>query len=266
MRARSGAALSVAILAATGCGAEPPPAARPVVTVFAAASTIEVLGEAARRYEALRGARVVCSFDSSSSLARQIRAGAPADVFVSADEAWMDDLEAAGLIDPATRFDLLTNELVLVAPADRPFEVRISREFDLAAAHPGVARIAVADPAHVPAGRYAKQALEWLGWWPALERRLVPALDVRAALRLVERGEADAGIVYSTDAAASDRVVTLAAFPPESHAPIVYPAALVARAGPGGAAPGFIDFLRSPDMVEVFRRAGFGVPAAAGSD
>ncbi len=185
--------LCVSLLAGCGPGSGPEPAA---VMVFAAASTTDVVGEAARRFEARSGVRVVCSFGGSSSLARQITAGAPADVYVSADQAWMDALESEALIEAGSRRDLMANELVLVAPAEVAFEV------DFAGAAPDVRRIAVGDPAHVPAGRYAREALEWLSWWPALEARLLPAQDVRAALRLVELGEADAGIVYATDAPA----------------------------------------------------------------
>ncbi len=251
-------------LLAAGCGQGVAATAREPVAVFAAASTIDAMTEAARRYETATGVEIVFSFDASSNLARLIRAGAPADVFLSADERWMDDLQSAGLIDPATRGDLLGNDLVMIAPAGEPFEVALSRDFDLAARLPDIKRFAVADPAHVPAGRYARQALEWLGWWATLEPRLIPALDVRAALRLVELGEADAGIVYRTDAAASDKVVQLAAFPPESHAPIRYPLALTAGAGPGAA--GFVLFLRSAEAAAIFEQRGFRALAHRGED
>ncbi len=247
-----------ALLLAAGCREDGPPAPE-AVTIFAAASTIEAVTEAVGRYESATGVKIVCSFDASSNLARLIRAGAPADVFLSADEVWMDDLQAAGLIDPASRADLLGNVLVLIAPAGGRFEVAMTREFAFAARLPAIKRIAVADPAHVPAGRYARQALEWLGWWAELEPRLVPALDVRAALRLVELGEADAGIVYRTDAAASDTVIQVAEFPAGSHVPIRYPLALCARAGAGAA--DFAGFLRSPEAAGIFDRSGFRVLA-----
>jgi molybdate transport system substrate-binding protein len=217
--------------------------------VFAAASTTDVIGEAARRYEAQSGVRVVCSFGGSSNLARQIMAGAPAEVYVSADQAWMDALEAEALIEAGSRVDLMVNALVLVAPAGSGFEV------DFAGAPPDLRRIAVGDTAHVPAGRYAKEALDSLSWWSALEARLLPAQDVRAALRLVELGEADAGIIYASDARASDEVVIVASFPPESHVPIRYPVALCA--GASDAAREFVEFLGSPEMAEVFGQAGF---------
>lgn len=234
------------------------------ITVFAAASTTDVLQEAGRRFKAATRTEVTFSFDASSNLARQIKAGAPADLFISADEKWMDDVAAAGGIRPATREDLLGNELVLIAPAGKRFEVKMARDFDFAAALPQVQRIAVGDPSHVPAGRYARQALEALGWWTGLERRLIPAQDVRAALRLIEMGEADAGIVYATDARQSDKVAVVAAFPTDTHEPVRYPIALCTNAGEPAAA--FQRFLRSPEMTTVFEKAGFRVlPPGTGS-
>lgn len=227
------------------------------ITVFAAASTTDVMREAGRRYEAATGTNVVFSFDSSSNLARQIKAGAPADVFISADERWMDDVVDAGEIREGTRTSLLGNDLVLIAPVGKGFEVSMTKEFDFTAALPEVKRIAVGDPAHVPAGRYARQALEALAWWNALEPLLISAQDVRAALRLVELGETDAGIVYSTDAKQSERVIVIAAFPTETHEPVRYPVALCRDAVAG--AEGFIAFLRSAEMIEVFEQAGFRV-------
>jgi molybdate transport system substrate-binding protein len=256
---RLAAAIStVALLAACG-RAQPPAAPAPApapLTVFAAASTRDVLQEAGRRFEARKGVRVVFSFDASSNLARQIKSGAPADVFISADVRWMDDLAAAGAIRAETRQDLLANDLVMIAPAGEEFEVETTKDFDFAARLPQVKRIAVGDPAHVPAGWYAKQVLESLGWWDALQGLLVPALDVRAALRLVEIGEADAGIVYSTDARQSDKVVVVAEFPSGLHAPIRYPVALCKDST---AAVAFVAFLRTSEMTEVFERAGFRV-------
>jgi molybdate transport system substrate-binding protein len=240
-------------------GTEADQAAVTTVTVFAAASTTDVLREAARRFESAgRARRIAFSFDSSSSLARQIKAGAPAELFISADAAWMDDVVAAGAARAETRVDLLTNELVLIAPIGREFHVRMSRDFDAADGLSGVTRIALGDPSHVPAGRYARQALEALGWWDALRDRIVPAPDVRAALRLVELGEADAGVVYATDAARSAAVVVVAGFPASTHQPIRYPMALCGDAS--DLAAEFAQFLRSPEMREVFERAGFCTP------
>jgi molybdate transport system substrate-binding protein len=225
--------------------------------VFAAASTSEVITEAAQRYQRTRGTQVTTSFGGSSTLAKQIKAGAAADVFISADQDWMDDLAKAGAIDAASRADLLSNSLVLVAPKGKGFSVTMSKEFGFAALFQAPKRIAVADPEHVPAGRYAKQSLESLGWWAGVKDRMVPAQDVRAALRLVEMGEADAGIVYSTDTATSGKIEVVATFPEETHEPIRYPLAATAKAGPEARA--FIEFLRSPEMVEVYKGRGFGV-------
>lgn len=227
------------------------------ITVFAAASTTDVMQESGRRYEAATRIKIVFNFGASSVLAKQIKEGAPADIFLSADQKWMDDLVGIGLIQAATREQLFRNELVLVSPADRTFHVSATPEFDFRPAFSSVKRIAVADPAHVPAGIYAKQSLQALGWWPELDKRILPAQDVRAALRLVEMGEADAGIVYSTDAKASTKVTILATFPASSHDSIEYPVALCKDAEPHAAA--FLEFLRSPEMTAVFERAGFGI-------
>jgi molybdate transport system substrate-binding protein len=174
----------------------------------------------------------------------------------------MDDVAAAGAIRADTRQDLLGNDLVMVAPASEDFEVETTKDFDFAARRPQVKRIAVADPAHVPAGWYAQQALESLGWWDSLQGLLMPAQDVRTALRLVEIGEADAGIVYATDARQSDKVVVVAEFPSRLHEPIRYPVALCRESA---AAEAFVKFLRSAEMIDVFERAGFHViPGPAG--
>jgi len=252
------AILSLVLAAASspGCegGAGSAPSAVADVTVFAAASTRDVMEEAAARFEAKTGIRPVLSFAASSTLARQIQAGSPADIFVSADEAWMDVLQAYGAILGGTRSDLLANRLVMIAPVQREFHVEPVESFDFAAVLPEIERIAVADPGHVPAGRYAKEALESLGWWQALEPRLIPAQDVRAALRLVEIGEVDAGIVYATDAVHSDRVTVICTLPERLHTPVRYP---VAQCVDDEAAAAFIEFLRSPEMIEVFESAGF---------
>ena len=148
------------------------------------------------------------SVASSSTLAKQIAAGAPADIYFSANVEWMDYLQAHQHIEQDTRVDLLGNALVVIAPTGEPFTVRWAKDFDFAGAFAG--RLALGDPDHVPAGQYARQALEKLGWWPVLKSRIAPAPDVRAALVYVERGECAVGLVYATDAAQSDRVITLA--------------------------------------------------------
>lgn len=248
----------------TGCDKSSPTASKSApatasITVFAAASTVDVMNEAARLFEESHGVEVKCSIDSSSTLAKQIIAGAPADVFLSADEKWMDEVEKANAIDAKSRTNLLGNQLALIVPgagrSGASLVVRMERGFDFAAALPANARIALADPAHVPAGRYARQSLEWLGWWGAVEPRMIAAQDVRGALRLVERDEADVGIVYATDAKASSNVTVIATFPLESHEPVRYPVALTAEASPQ--AVEFVAFLRSPAMCSVFVNAGF---------
>jgi molybdate transport system substrate-binding protein len=231
------------------------PTVRPVLTVYAAASTTEAITEAAKNFEQSRGVAVTTNFGSSSMLAKQIMGGARADIFLSADEEWMDELSKAGMIQDGTRVDLLANTLVLVAPKGKTLQVKMSKDFDLAAALPKPGRIALGDPSHVPAGRYAQQALESLGWWPALKDRILPGQDVRATLRLVELGEADAGVVYATDAKVSQKVEVIAIFPEGTHAPIRYPIAAWRNAGPE--ASNFIAFLRSPEGARFFTDRGF---------
>ena len=259
MKLTFAAVLITLSLGLAGCERELSPRDSAQVTVFAAVSASDVMREAGKRFEAQKGIKVVCSFDSSSALAQQIKAGSPADVFLSADQKWMDDVAAAGVIRKESRQDLLGNTLVLIAPADRKFEAQVSKEFDFVTQLPEVERIAVGDPAHVPAGRYARQALERIGWWRPLEARMVTTNDVRAAVRLVEIGEADAGIVYATDARQSDKVAVVAAIPIEFHDPIRYPIALC---NDSQSAADFIQFLRSAEMIAVFEQAGFEVISA----
>ena len=226
------------------------------VIVFAAASSTDAMREAGKRFEAQTEIKVAFSFDSSSNLAKQIKAGAPADVFLSADEQWMNDVAAAGAILRNTRQDLLSNTLVMIAPVGAAFEIHLNKVFDFATRLPGIMRIAIGDPEFVPAGRYAQQALTSLGWWSLLRPRTIPAQDVRAALRLVEIDEADAGIVYATDVKKLERVVVVAVFPPELHDPICYPIAQCKDSKP---AAEFIQFLRTAEMIAVFEQAGFRV-------
>lgn len=233
-------------------------AAEVEVTIFAAASTTDVVQAVATAYQAERHVRVVTSFASSATLAKQIEQGAPADLFLSADQNWMEYLAKKQAIAHASRADLLGNEMVLVTPAAKPLTVRAEPGFDLAVAFTG--RMAIGDPASVPAGIYAKESLTALGWWDALQSRLSPAADVRAALKLVELGEADLGVVYATDAKASKRVAVAAVLPGTTHAPIRYPVALTVTARPAAAA--FLAYLRGPQARTVFARAGFTDPAA----
>ena len=225
------------------------PALAAAQSVFAAASLSSALTELATHYEGMR-----LSVASSSTLAKQIAAGAPADIYFSANAEWMDYLQARQHIEQDTRVDLLGNALVIIAPREEPFAVRWARDFDFAGALAG--RLALGDPDHVPAGQYARQALAALGWWSALKNRIAPAPDIRAALVYVERGECAAGLVYATDAAQSDHVVTLATVPDSLHHPIVYPAAIV-KGRANAQARNLLAFFGSDTAAIVFRKHGF---------
>ena len=237
-----------------------PAAAREAVTVFAAVSLQEGLRALAAESSARGHPPPRLSFAASSTLARQITQGAPADLFLSADEAWMDDLQGRGLLIPATRVSVLGNGLVLVAPSATARPVGLTRGMDLAALLGPQGRLSVGDPAHVPAGRYAKAALEWMGQWQALSPRLARAENVRAALLLVERGEAPLGIVYATDTMAARGVQVVGSFPPESHPPITYPFALTRRAEAHEAAHAFLAFITGAEAMPIWQRHGFTLP------
>jgi molybdate transport system substrate-binding protein len=225
------------------------------VTVFAAASLKNALdaANAEWRKESSKGATV--SYAASSALARQIEAGAPADVFISADLAWMDYLAGKNLIQEDTRSNLLGNRIVLVAPKDNAVAVDIKESFDLAGLI-GDGKLAMGEVNSVPAGRYGKAALEKLGVWPAVEGRVAGAESVRGALALVSRGEAPYGIVYRTDAAADPGVVIVGTFPEDSHPPIIYPIALLAESQNADAAA-YLGFLKSPKAASFFEAQGF---------
>jgi molybdate transport system substrate-binding protein len=233
------------------------------LTVFAAASLQDALRaiEPAWRAAAPGNPPLRFSFAASSALARQIEQGAPADLFASADEPWMDYLQQRNLIVPETRASPLANALVLVAPADgaaRPLPLApLDRSTDLAALLGPNGRLATGDPAHVPVGRYAQAALEWMGQWQALAPRLARADNVRSALLLVERGEAPLGIVYATDARASRGVRVLGAFPVGSHPPVTYPFAVTRRAEGDPRARALLAFLTGPETEEIWRGFGF---------
>jgi molybdate transport system substrate-binding protein len=226
------------------------------LTVFAAASLTDAMKDVSAAWEKQGHPPPRLSFASSSTLARQIEQGAPANLFASADEKWMDYLAKADAIVPDTRKDLLSNQLVLVVPKDRAQKVTIGPNLDLAALLGPNGRIATGDPAHVPVGIYAKQALTKLGLWAKVEPRLARAEDVRGALLLVERGEAPAGIVYATDAAVSPGVVIAGGFPETSHEPITYPFAVV-RTGDTPDARALMTYLAGPDGRAIFIRRGF---------
>jgi molybdate transport system substrate-binding protein len=226
------------------------------VTVFAAASLSDVLQSVGESYQDKTGRPVAFSFAASSALARQIEASPGADLFISADSDWMDYLDKKGLMQHATRADLLGNDLVLVAPSTSKITLNIAPGFDLKGALAG-GRLAVADPASVPAGKYAKASLTALGVWDSVAAQLAPAENVRVALAYVARGEAPLGIVYRTDALAEPRVRIVGVFPAGSHTPIVYPVALTKDAEPQARA--FLDYLKSSAARAAFRKAGFTV-------
>ena len=223
--------------------------------VLAAASLQEAMTAAANAWAAQRHGRPVLSFAASSALARQIRSGAPADLFVSADKEWMDDVEKAGFVQRGSRADMAGNRLVLIAPARAPLRLRITRGMPIARALGG-SRLAMANPDSVPAGKYGRAALTALGVWPDVANRLALGDNVRSALTLVERGEARLGLVYATDARASKAVVLVDSFPAGSHAPIRYPLARLS-ASRNPEAEGFRRFLLSRAGQDILARYGF---------
>lgn len=256
MNRRTLIALLLAALALGGsvapAAAGPPP---PPLTVFAAASLTDALQAIGKAYTAQTGVPVRFSFASSSLLAKQIEAGAKADLFVSADLQWMDHVQQAGQIDPASRRTLLRGRLALIAPAGTPSRVRIAPNFPLAAALGATGRLAVGDPDYVPAGIYAKTALTRLGVWGAVQGRLARADNVRVALSYVARREAPLGVVYETDARAEPGVTIVGIFPEASHPPIDYPLATLRGASAGAGA--FSTYLGGPQAKAIFRRFGF---------
>ncbi len=227
--------------------------------VFAAASMQTALDAIAPLFAKESGAQPRISYGSSAILAKQIEQGAPAEVFISADVKWMDDLEAKKLIVPVTRRNLLGNSLVLVEPADQQAALKIGPGFDLAGAT-GDGKLAVCTVESCPAGIYAKEALQKLGVWDGVAPKLAQAANVRAALSLVARGEAKFGIVYGTDAKAEPKVKVVDVFPEATHSPIVYPVAVVAGATDPSAAA-FVAFLSSPGAVKILKDQGFTIIA-----
>jgi len=233
-------------------------AASDAVTVFAAASTTNAVTEIGALFSQRNEERFLPSFASSSTLAKQIDNGAPADIYISANKKWMDYLEEKKMIEPGTRIDLLSNRIVLIVPAGSSVDhIAIAPGFDLLP-FIGDSRLSMGDPDHVPAGIYGKQALESLGVWAAVESHVARAKDVRAALALVEQGEAPLGLVYATDAAISKKVRVVGTFPETSHPPIVYPVAIVAgKQSP--ATDRFMALLQSPEAKSIFEKYGFAV-------
>lgn len=225
------------------------------LTVFAAVSLKDALDEQVRGFEPAAKHGIVVSYGASPSLVKQIENGAPADLFISADLDWMDYAAARKLIVADSRVNLLGNRLVLIAPASSTASVRIAPDFPLAALL-GNDRLAIADPDSVPAGKYAKAALQSLGVWAGVSPKLARAENVRAALAFVSRGEVPFGIVYRTDAWVDKKVRVVGEFPPSSHPPIVYPAALTA-AGRSPIRAQFLSYLKSGAARPVWERHGF---------
>lgn len=248
--------LASLVLFAALAGAPPPAAAQERLTVFAAASLRNALDEVNAAFSAATGIAVTASYAASSALAKQIAQGAPADVYVSANVKWMDYLAQEKLVRPGSRVDLLGNSLVLIAPGDSKLDrVAIGTGFDIAKLAGG-GRIAVANTQAVPAGLYAKAALQSLGAWEAAEPKLAQAENVRATLAYVARGEAPLGIVYATDAKVEPKVKIAGVFPPGSHAAIVYPVAATA-AGKQAPAARYLHFLQTPAAKQIFEQYGF---------
>jgi molybdate transport system substrate-binding protein len=227
------------------------------VRVFAAASLRESLDEQVVQFASSTGNKVTVVYGASSALAKQIEAGAPADVFISADLGWLDYVDQRQLLARGTRVDLLHNALVLVAPKSSGVMLAIAPGFALAAALGG-GKLAMANPDSVPAGKYGRAALQTLGVWTDVERQVARAENVRGALVLVARGEAPLGIVYRTDALAEPGVRVVASFPASTHPPIIYPAAVTA-ASTTPAAKMLLDALRSPSAAAVWQKHGFGL-------
>ncbi len=227
------------------------------IRVSAAASLTDAITELVNLYVSSHPQTTIkTSFAGSSTLAKQIENGAPADIFISADKDWVDYLEKRGLLKRESRKDLLSNDVVIISPVNRNYTIPLEKNSDITAHFQG--KLCTGEPAYVPVGKYAKQALEYYGWWTAIAPRLVGTEDVRTALAFVERGECALGIVYKTDALMSKKVSIVASFPAESHLPIVYPGALTQKAKRDAVT--FWQFLQSSAAAEVFLRYGFTLP------
>jgi molybdate transport system substrate-binding protein len=247
--------IAIAALIAVFAGAPPAASAEDAILVFAAASLKNALDDVDAAFSRATGVKITASYAASSALAKQIEQGAPADVFVSADLKWMDYLADQKLIKPETRLNLLGNKLVLIAPADSKLgNVPIAKGFDIARLA-GDGRIAVADTKAVPAGLYAKAALENLGAWATAEPKLAQAENVRATLAFVARGEMPLGIVYATDARIEPKVKIVGEFPNGSYPPVTYPLAETIASKPLAAK--YLSFLRTPGAKAIFEKYGF---------
>jgi molybdate transport system substrate-binding protein len=248
-------------IAATVClslaGAAAPAAAQEKVTVFAAASMKNALDAADKAWSTESGKQVTASYAASSALAKQIEAGAPADIFISADLDWMKYVSDKKLVKEDTKSNWLANRIVIVAAKDNAKPIEVKQGFDLAALLKG-GKLAMGEPNSVPAGKYGKAALEKLGVWSSVEKSVASAESVRAALALVSRGEAPYGIVYQTDAAADPGVAVVGTFPEDTHPPIIYPIAILTDSKSPDAAA-YLQFLKSPKAAPFFEKEGFTV-------
>ncbi|MBC9230497.1 molybdate ABC transporter substrate-binding protein [bacterium SPL81] len=224
------------------------------VTVYAAASLTNAINELDVIYDQKNKVQIKTSYAGSSTLAKQIEAGAPADIFISADVQWMDYLQKKQLVSANDRVNLLGNRLVVIAPKARPIKLKIDKSFDFTRIVQG--KWCTGDTKSVPVGKYAKQALNSIGWWDKVSTRLVETEDVRAALNFVARGECQLGIVYATDAAISRNVVIVGTFPENTHQPIIYPIGLVKK---NTESMKFYKFLQSSQAENVFKKYGFSV-------
>ncbi|PHM39442.1 molybdate-binding periplasmic protein ModA [Xenorhabdus mauleonii] len=243
-----GAVVSVA-LAGNGWAADK-------VTVFAAASLTNALDDIAAQYKKEKQGNIVTSYASSSTLARQIEQGAPADIFISADQQWMNYMADKQLITQGSRHTLLGNKLVLIAPKESKLDkVELNRDTNWKSLLAD-GRLAVGDPDHVPVGIYAKESLQYLNAWDTVNPLLARTSNVRVGMALVERAEAPLGIVYGSDAVASNKVKVVGVFPPESHKPVEYPVAIV-KGHEKQDVRGFYDYLKTPEAAAIFKRYGF---------
>lgn len=226
------------------------------VIILAAASLKNALDEASADWSRKTGKTTRIAYAASSALARQIEAGIPADIFISADVPWMDYVAERKLIKPASRTDFLGNQIVLIAGRDSKIDLKIDKGFNLRGALGNDGRLAMGSVEAVPAGRYGKAALEYLGVWPSVSDRVAQAENVRIALTLVSRGEAPLGIVYKTDAASEPAVRLIGTFPSDSHPAIIYPMALLSTST-NPDAQAFIDYLKTPAARPFFEKHGF---------
>src|ERR1700733_298032 len=247
----------VAMLAGCAMFAQQPAAVKPApVTVSAAISLKDALDQLGREFERDHpGAKVTFNYGGSGTLQHQIEQGAPVDVFFAAAQKQMDALQSAGLIVTETRHDIVANDLVLIAPSASD---DIHTFQDLAKS--SVKTVALGEPETVPAGMYAQETLEKLGLWEAVKKKAVYAKDVRQVLTFVATGNADAGLVYRTDAQTSPKIRTIFTAPPSSHDPIVYPAAVLKNSKDQAAARAFLEFLETPHALEIFKTYGFNDP------